>query len=240
MEKTIVNAVQDKDLLDTLRAVETPEGITLQLRVAGPVVRALAWLIDSLLKYGALWILLIMLTYLGMTGLGLWLIAIFLAEWFYPVLFEIYSDGATPGKRLFKLKVVSDNGAPVDLSASLIRNLLRAADFLPFMYGFALLSMLLNRDFKRLGDLAANTIVIYRISAGEQPVLPQGPTQPLPLALAPAEQRLLIDFAERNSHLNPQRQTELANLLQPLTGRHGDGAPEQLLAHARWLLGSRS
>jgi uncharacterized RDD family membrane protein YckC len=227
-------------LLDTLRPVETPEGIALELRLAGPVVRALAWTIDSLLKYGLLWLCFIALTALGTTGYGLLLIAVFLMEWFYPVLFEVYSDGATPGKRMLKLKVVSDNGAPVDFSASLIRNLLRTADFMPLCYGFGLMCMLLNRNFKRLGDLAASTIVIYRDADVVQPLLPAGPALPLPLTLAPAEQQLLINFAERSHHLNPQRQAELADYLQALTGKTGSAATGQLLANARWLLGSKS
>lgn len=218
--------------------METPEGITLELRVAGPVVRALAWVLDSLLKYTVLWLLFIAVSYLGFAGYGLALIAVFLLEWFYPVLFEVYFDGATPGKRVFKLKVVSDNGAPVDFSASLIRNLLRAADFLPLAYGFGLISMLLNRDFKRLGDLAASTIVIYRNPLQEtQPELPQGVALPPNYGLAPAEQQLLINFAERSAELNPERRAELADLLTLLTRQRGNPGTEQLLANARWLLG---
>jgi uncharacterized RDD family membrane protein YckC len=236
----IVTSSGQTDLLDTLRLVETPEGIALELRVAGPVVRALAWAVDSLLKYGILWVCFIALTTLGATGYGLWLIAIFVLEWFYPVAFEVYGDGATPGKKMLKLKVVSDNGAPVDFSASLIRNLLRTADFMPLFYGFGLICMLLNRNFKRLGDLAASTIVIYRDGAVAPPELPPGPAQPLPVALPASEQQLLINFAERSHYLNPQRQAELADLLQVLTGKTGAGAAAQLLANARWLLGSKS
>lgn len=229
------------DLLDTLRAVETPEGITLDLPVAGPVVRALAWLIDTLIKYGTLWLLFLILIMLGTAGFGLWLIAIFLLEWFYPVVFEVYFNGATPGKRALGLRVVNDNGTPVDFSASLIRNLLRVADFMPLMYGFGLLSMLLNRDFKRLGDLAAGTIVIYRERSEEPAPLPEGEAKPLNITLDAAEQRLLLNFAERSSSLNPQRQAELANTVQTLTGAAKDSAagPETLLSYARWLKGSR-
>lgn len=230
------------ELLDTLRAVETPEGITLDLPVAGPVVRALAWLLDTLIKYGVLWALFLILVILGWAGLGLWLIAMFLAEWFYPVVFEVYFSGATPGKRALGLRVVNDNGTPVDFSASLIRNLLRVADFMPFMYGFGLLSMLLNRDFKRLGDLAAGTVVIYRERSEEPLPLPEGEAKPLNISLDAAEQRLLLNFAERSSSLNPERQAELANALHRLTGVDKDSAagPEALLSYARWLKGSRS
>src|SRR4051812_49506741 len=91
--------------------------------------------------------------------------------------------GATPGQRVFALRVVMDNGLPVTAAAALTRNLLRVADFLPFGYGFAIVSMLLRRDCKRLGDLAAGTIVVHepptpsRISLGS--VAPVGPAVPL-------------------------------------------------------------
>ena len=98
-----------------------------------------------------------------MAGLGaaLMLILFFVLEWFYPVVFELTLSGATPGKRVFGLKVVMDNGLPVTPAASITRNLLRAADFLPFFYGFAIVSMLMRRDCKRLGDIAAATMVVH-------------------------------------------------------------------------------
>lgn len=224
-------------LLDTLRHVETPEGITLNLRVAGPVARALAWGVDSLIKYGALWILAIILAILGKSGFGLWLIALFLTEWFYPTLFEVYADGATPGKKALGIKVIHANGTPVDWPAALIRNLLRAVDFLPVLYGFGVIALLSSRDFQRLGDWAAGTVVIYRDSTTASPTLPPGPALPPRLPLSPAEQQLLIDFAERSATLNPERQAELADLLADYTGLRGLAGIARLHAYARWFVG---
>ena len=224
-------------LLDTVRPIETPEGITLNLRVAGPLARALAWAADSLIKYGALWGLFIVLALLGEGGLGLWLIALFLTEWFYPVLFEVYADGATPGKKALGLKVVHANGTPVDWPAALIRNLLRAVDFLPLLYGFGVVAMACNRNFQRLGDLAAGTVVIYRELSSTTLALPPGPAFPPHAPLSPVEQRLLLDFAERGAALNPERQVELAELLAAFTGLKGPDGVERLRAHARWLVG---
>jgi uncharacterized RDD family membrane protein YckC len=224
--------------LDTLRRLETPEGIELSLRVAGPVARALAWSVDSLIRYGALWGLLMVLTMLGGGGLGLWLIALFATEWLYPALFEVYAGGATPGKKALGLKVIHANGTPIDWPAALIRNLLRAVDFLPLLYGFGLVAMLCNRDFQRLGDLAAGTVVIYRDPSETAPPLPPGPALPPPFALSPAEQQLLIDFAERGAILNPDRQAELADLLASYTGLYGVVGVERLRAYARWLAGA--
>ena len=224
--------------LDTLRRLETPEGIELSLRVAGPVARALAWSVDSLIRYGALWGLLMVLTMLGGGGLGLWLIALFATEWLYPALFEVYAGGATPGKKALGLKVIHANGTPVDWPAALIRNLLRAVDFLPLLYGFGLVAMLCSRDFQRLGDLAAGTVVIYRDPSETAPPLPPGPALPPPFVLSPAEQQLLIDFAERGAILNPDRQAELADLLASYTGLYGVVGVERLRAYARWLAGA--
>ncbi len=227
-------------LLDTIRHVETPEGITLTLRVAGPVARALAWGVDSLIKYGVLWGLLIALAILGGGGFGLWLIALFLAEWFYPTLFEVYARGATPGKKALGLQVIHANGTPVDWPAALIRNLLRAVDFLPAFYGFGAVAMLSNRDFQRLGDLAAGTVVIYRDPPAKPPALPPGPALPPPRPLSPAEQQWLIGFAERGPALNSERQAELAELLAGYTGGlRGIVGVERLRAYARWLVGEQ-
>ncbi|MFZ1828439.1 MAG: RDD family protein [Candidatus Competibacteraceae bacterium] len=224
--------------LDTLRRLETPEGIELSLRVAGPVARALAWSVDGLIRYGALWGLLMVLTMLDGGGIGLWLIALFLAEWLYPALFEVYAGGATPGKKALGLKVIHANGTPVDWPAALIRNLLRVVDFLPLLYGFGLIAMLCNRDFQRLGDLAAGAVVIYRDPLETVPQWPPGPALSPPFSLSPAEQQLFIDFAERGATLNPNRQAELADLLASHTGQYGVAGAERLRAYARWLAGA--
>jgi uncharacterized RDD family membrane protein YckC len=193
---------------------------------------------DSLIRYGVLWGLSMGLALLGWAGLGVWLITLFLIEWFYPVVFEIYADGATLGKKALGLQVVLANGAPVDWPAALIRNLLRAVDFLPAFYGFGIVAMLVSRDFQRLGDLAAGTLVIYRDPPVKPLALPSGPALPPPLPLSAAEQQGLIDFAERGPVLNPERQEELAALLVDCTsGLRGVAAVERLRAHARWLMG---
>ncbi len=149
-------------MLDTAREIPTPEGIELNLRLAGPVARALAWAVDLLLRVAVFGVLGIPLAMLGSVGGGIYLILWFGLEWLYPTVFEVYFGGATPGKRALALMVLHSDGTPVGLSASLTRNLLRAVDFLPFLYGFGLLAMVLSRDFQRLGDIAGGTVVVYR------------------------------------------------------------------------------
>jgi uncharacterized RDD family membrane protein YckC len=223
-------------MIDTQRAVQTPEGIDLHLPVAGLVSRSLAWLIDILIRGVIYTGLLFSLMLLGNTGIGLFLLIAFVLEWFYPVLFEVLRDGQTPGKRTFGIRVIHDDGTPIGWSASLLRNLLRVADFLPLLYGFGLASIMLNRDFKRLGDLAAGSVVIYQDTAHTEPTLPGSRTARPLFALNQAEQQAIISFAERTPRLTPERSEELARLTGPLVNGCADSA-ETLRGMARWLSG---
>lgn len=224
--------------LDTTRSYETPEGITLGLRIAGPVVRSCAWVIDMLIRAGIYLAIAIPFSFLGGLGFGLSLVVFFLIEWFYPVFFEM-RQGSTPGKKAMGLEVIQDNGTPLSWSASLIRNLLRAADFLPFLYAAGLVSMLLNRNFQRLGDLAAGTLVVYRDQAQPRHELPAVSPQHPPHDLTREEQRTLLAFAERTPLLTAERQIELAEILSDLTHRQGEAAVSELHAYAGWLAQGR-
>lgn len=226
-------------MLDTYREIETPEGVELHLRAAGPVARALAFVIDLLLRGVILMLLSLGLSIVGRFGMGLFLIVVFLMEWFYPVLFEVYRQGETPGKHLFGLRVLNDNGTPVGWGPSLVRNLLRAVDFLPSFYGFGLASMLLNRDFKRLGDHAAGTVVVYQDRGLRTIEIPTAPAFAPPLSLNLVEQRAMITFAERSQRLTEGRSEELADLLTLLTGVQGRAGVQRLYQMANWLVGKR-
>jgi len=226
-------------MLDTRRSIETPEGVELGLRLAGPVVRGYAWIIDVLIRtaiYIGIWIV---FGVLGKFGVGLALIAMFIVEWFYPVIFELYNLGATPGKRSMGIKVVHDDGTEVTLQSSLLRNLLRAVDFLPLLYGFGLLSMMFNRDFKRLGDLTAGTIVIYTDRLGEASNIKKMSPQTPPISLVASEQKAVIQYAERLDLFTPQRCSELANILHEVTHEKDEKGVQRLLQYANWMMGRR-
>jgi uncharacterized RDD family membrane protein YckC len=231
-----------KDPLDTLVAAETPEGILLELRPAGLMARCYAFLIDQLVKLAVIYAVEIAAFFGGGMGIGVALILLFLLEWLYPVIFELSAWAATPGKRALGLKVVMDNGLPITPAASLTRNLLRVADWLPFLYGLGVVSMLLRRDFKRLGDLAAATLVVYRplpptkIAASDIP--PLAPA----LALSPENQAAVIALAARASRLTSERLDELAALAAPVSGNSGASGPQvtrRVLGVAQWFLGRR-
>ncbi len=223
-------------MLDTIHRVQTPEGVELNLRVAGPVARGIAWGADLALRLALYAVLAIALGVLGRFGQGLMLIAVFVVEWFYPVFFELFSAGQTPGKKLMGLRVVNDDGTPVTWSASVARNLLRFADLLPFFYAAGLVSMLLDSSFRRLGDLAAGTIVVYPLSGGAPArAIPPAPPLAPPLALELSEQRAVIAYAERSPFLSDERARELASIPEPLLG--GDDPRQKLFRIAAWLSG---
>ena len=104
-------------MLDTLRRVPTPEGFELTLRLAGPVPRALAYTVDLALRVAVFVAVSSALSIFDRAGQGLLLVLAFLLEWVYPVVLEVWWNGATPGKRAFGLVVLNDNGTPVTFGA---------------------------------------------------------------------------------------------------------------------------
>ena len=226
-------------MLDTLRQVETPEGVALHLRCAGPVPRAMAWGIDFMVRMAGVGTVTSLLGLLGEAGVGVALVVMFVVYWGYPVAFEVWNDGQTPGKRALGLKVVNDNGTPVTWVPSVVRNLMRTVDMLPAGYGFGLGTMLLDPSGRRLGDHVAGSLVVYAERAPARPPAPVAIAQRPPVPLQADEQRALIAYAERAPQASAERQQELAELLEPLTGVRGPAAVATLLGFANYLLGRR-
>jgi uncharacterized RDD family membrane protein YckC len=143
------------------RTIATPEGVELELRLAGLGSRFTAGLIDFTLK-GVLVAAIVLLA--GIAGGDLAAIVVLAAGVFfamvvYDVLFEVRAGGRTPGKRVLGLRVVMADGGAVGLRASAVRNLLRLVEGLPLSYLPAIVAILLTRNNQRLGDLAAGTVV---------------------------------------------------------------------------------
>jgi len=231
-----------EDALDTVVSAETPEGILLELRPAGLTVRFYAFVLDWIIRLVIVYAAALVAAFMGGIGVPFWDILLFVLEWFYPVAFELTPSGATPGKRAFGLRVVMDNGLPVTAAASVTRNVVRAADFLPFAYGFAIVSMLLRRDCKRLGDIAGATIVLHEPRAVSSPplneVAPVMPARPL----APEDQAAVIALAARAPRLTAGRLDELAALAAAVSGDAGRAGPDvtrRVLGVAQWLMGRR-
>ncbi len=232
-------SLADTNRLDTRRYINTPEGIAINISVAGPVTRSLAWVIDLLIRAVIYIILSLIFSTMGNFGMGLLLIIIFLMEWFYPVLFEVLSSGATPGKKSLGLEVVHDDGTPVGWNASMVRNLLRTVDFLPLFYGFGLISVLLSKDFKRMGDIVAGTLVVYKQKHTKAPVANELEAVSPNYSLEPEEQQAILGFSERSQFMSEERINELATLTEPLVSNQNPPG-NYLLGIANWIAGRRS
>lgn len=218
--------------------METPEGIDLVLRPASLLPRALAYTVDLLIRGILLLVLYSVFLLLGQFGMGLGLIVTFLVTWWYMVLFEVLNQGRSPGKQLMGLRVVHDDGTPVGWSSSLVRNLLRFVDILPFGYALGIISTLTHPAFKRLGDLAAGTLVVYREDKPSRPQLPDAEPQRAPFILSLAEQRAILGYAERQGGLSSGRRAELAGILAEPLEVPAEQAEARLNGIARSLLGS--
>lgn len=231
--------------LDTLFVSETPEGIELAQRPASVVARSLAFAVDFGLRAVIWFIAGIALSQLRGVGSALFLVLIFLLEWLYPVMFELSPMGTTPGKRLLGLRVVMDSGLPITPAASLTRNLLRAADFLPVLYGVGIVTLLLRPDAKRIGDVVAGTLVVHDERVTLHRALPEAPPLAPAQPLSARAQAAVLAWAGRVPRLTAERAQELAAIAQPvLPAADGPRTPdrdatERLLGVAHWLLGRR-
>lgn len=207
--------MEEPVFIDTRYTLETAEGTDLPLYPAGFWIRSLAYMIDFCIRAVVILIISIVL-YRGGIGSAVALVAFFLLEWFYPIYFEVWRDGQTIGKKAMQIKVIHDDGTPISPAASLTRNLLRVADILPLFYTVGVVTSVCNRQFKRMGDLAAGTVVVYNQPRPTFPALPEADSTPPPPGFTTDEQRDLLSFAQRSQTISSSRQRELAELLAPL------------------------
>ncbi len=154
----------------TLR-IRTPEGVEFALPLAGPFIRLLAWLIDFCVLIG-------LLIALGFAAAALQIISSELASSLallggfilpaaYGFVLEWFWRGQTIGKRVFRLRVVDSRGSKLTFGQVVVRNLLRAVDFLPYLYFVGGVASVLSPRGQRLGDLAAGTVVVRQPKARE-------------------------------------------------------------------------
>lgn len=237
----------DDDPLDNTADVETPERIRFRYHVAGPVRRGLAYGLDMAIRLVVLFSAAALTTGVGdmRASQGLWLVLLFVLDWGYGVLFESLWNGQTPGKRALGLRVVKDGGYPVGFIDALLRNLLRAADFLPLGYILGLLSMASDRTSKRIGDRVAGTMVVIETAGGiEAPIALTPPATMSELAAFPhrppvaATELEALELFLRRPRLSAARAAELAQVVAPVLAarmgmRVGDPVRFLGLLHAR-------
>lgn len=175
-------------------------------------------------------------------ALGLLLINLFATTWLYPILFEVFNKGRTPGKMSAKIRVLHDNGSPIGWSASMLRNLLRVFDGLPFCYAIGMVSILISDKGQRIGDLFAGTIVVDEQTERHHQRLQHLQAIDVvtpPLALTKEEQYSIVSFSERQPRLPRVRQVELAQQLCQDLQLHTDRPVETVLGMGKHYLGQQ-
>ena len=225
-------------------SIDTPEGVPLELTLAGVGSRFSAALIDGFIQGVTLVVIGVLVGVAGSSGpvVAIGLISGFLVFFGYDVLFETKASGRTPGKRVTGLRVVRVGGGPVDFRTSAVRNLLRIIDLLPGTYLVGIITILASRRNQRLGDLAAGTLVLREVKASV-PVAPVGaPAAELVesvgdwdvSAVTAEEMATVRRFLERRPGLTPQARARLAGelagrLLPKVVGPPERVAPEHFL-----------
>jgi uncharacterized RDD family membrane protein YckC len=217
-------------------SIETPEQTMLEFPLAGIGSRFLAIALDTLLQVAAMCVVGIVLIALTIPfsyvfrSSGLWAFAIIILFSFtinvgYFALFEALWNGQTPGKRWTHLRVIKDNGRPINAYDAILRNLLRAVDWLPTLYATGIISMIASRENRRIGDYAAGTVVIH-----EKPVGGVGaiwnvravPAHTVSLGssaqVTPEELQLVETFLERRESLQPDVRWAMARQIADRIG----------------------
>ncbi|HET9782659.1 MAG TPA: RDD family protein [Candidatus Dormibacteraeota bacterium] len=222
-------------LPDTDLVVATPERVSFGYQVAGIGTRAIAQLLDLLILSGVLLGVWFAAIAVGQTGVDtvaylLALLGTFVVIFGYFWACEAFWSGQTVGKKVFRLRAVGDRGEPMTFMQAGIRNIVRLVDFLPYAYGVGIVVLFINGKGKRLGDLAAGTVVVKDSDAVQLWQIPGGrpaDPSPAPTALAPATQaelalrridpelrRFVASYARRRPDLALPLRAQLASHVQ--------------------------
>lgn len=205
--------------------IRTPEGVEFSLLLAGPISRFLAWSVDLLAILAFNKLLNVVFGAAGIISQDLAaaaaIMGYFVVSIGYGIVLEWYWRGQTLGKRLMRLRVTDVHGLQLQFSQVVIRNLLRFVDSLPALYLVGGLACLLNRQAQRLGDYAANTIVVWnpRIDEPDLDQLLEGKYNSfrkhphlearLRHNVSPAEARIALQALVRRDEIEPGSRVEL-------------------------------
>jgi len=235
-------------LPDSDLVVATPERVSFDYQVAGLGTRAIAQVLDLLIVGGILTAVyfVALAAELASADTIATLIAVigsFVVVFGYFWVSESLWSGQTIGKKVFRLRVVGDRGEPLTFMQAGIRNIVRIVDFLPYAYGIGLVVLFAHGRGKRLGDLAAGTVVVkdsdrvglWQLRGGDPPPrAASGPGDALPVPQPPAPlftpvsaaeltlrrldpelRRFVTSYARRRPQLSLHVRAELANRVQP-------------------------
>ena len=232
-------------------SIATPEGVDVQLTLAGVGSRFIAAVIDQLIQWAIIIAGTVGLALVGGEGavddsdsaavaIAFFVALVFVVQFTYDVLFETLASGRTPGKRWTGLRVVRTTGAPVGFVTSAVRNLLRLVDALPGMYAVGIVAVLVSSRNQRLGDMAAGTLVVRERRGGRsRAAMIPPPTRswaPPPAwdvsAITPDELATVRRFLDRRATLAPDARARLANELALRLRPKVVGPPEHQEAEA--------
>jgi len=223
--------------------IETPEQTVLEFPLAGIGSRSLALAIDTLLQIAVLIVLGLIAGIISYEGflprLGkqyVYAILIFVAffsQFGYFAFFETIWNGRTPGKKWIHLRVIADSGRPVGAQEAILRNLMRIVDSLPSIYAVGIITSLISRQNKRVGDYLAGTVVIQEKSVqGDRSYWNATPTPVLAAIQFPklnaAELQLVEAYLERRSSLQDDVRRSMARQIVDRMSRGSSAAQETI------------
>ena len=216
-------------------AIATPEGVEVELTLAGIGSRFIAGGIDFTIQLAVIISLALVLRPAGDAGVAIFTSGMFAMIFFYDVLFEVLGRGRTPGKRWAGLRVVRSGGRPITLARSSVRNILRIIDILPGFYAVGMTVIFITPRNQRIGDLAAGSHVV-RIRHGDRRRLNEpgaddvdpGPAATWDVtAVSQDDVAAVRAFLERRFELRSENRVEIAgHLASRLRPRVGGASPD--------------
>ncbi len=218
--------------------ISTPEGVDIDLTLAGIGSRFVAALFDFLIQ-GTLLVAAGFITGVfggqeSLLGTGLFAISFFVIWFGYNVLFEVRSHGQTLGKGWTGLRVVRTGGLPVTFLPSCVRNVMRLIDILPLFYGIGMTSIFFTTRNQRLGDLAGGTLVVRDRPGGKDEEPTAAPAHRGDgwdvSAVSAQDIGTVRQFLARRSGLETAARAELAAELERRLRPRVAGAPERIAA----------
>ncbi|GAB2565777.1 RDD family protein [Gracilibacillus alcaliphilus] len=245
--------------------VKTPEYVSLEFKLAGLGSRSAAYLVDYCILF-VVQMILIMIVFFSISFsndsffffdidtmnfiLVFFLIAMFVLNFGYFVFLEFFWGGKTIGKKLLGIRVIQENGHNITFLSSLIRNFLRLIDMLPTMYAVGVIMIFSHPKHKRLGDLAAGTIVVHergKKSSKKDPVTKYIEArnlykEDLPLEAFDLQQfnqqdwQLLQAYVQRLTTLPPQEKPALTQQVSEVLLPGIESKLTQARSNETWLL----
>ena len=201
---------KNHELTDYLN-IQSAEAMGLNFEIAGVGARSHAFVIDWHIRFllAIVWLFVCGVALFSLDDLFnspwenassnlvyLWFVPAGIIYFFYHPVLEIVMGGKTPGKKIAGIKIVTLNGLTPSTGALLIRNVFRLLDSLPSLYIFGLGSVALTRNHVRIGDLAANLVLVYDNEVSQKE-LQKVSQLTLHSNLGSSDQILLLDIISR-------------------------------------------